>query len=295
MRNKNVLIAGAIFGILLATLPTAVSHADVGLGDIWGALDLDAVEWRAIGRCGFLGFGTMVTHYKPVLIIETVQSPGDSCIEGIGQAVSGVLKQALTTILGASVTSTGIGDSATGSKLHFFEAHVYDNPFKDFLAYLYFGRWCYGSDSGGFFKYFSELDAVEWRSGRLERLMHIPEMAQGQIPGSQFIPGLQQTRIGFWGPVYPRIGFIIHPSEPVAAAMAACRAVRIAAEPDGHVVLDPVWFVPVSGDDKIQMVYPKISKAVRIGEHPLFWEIGKESVRGKYIWIYWKRSTCCTF
>ena len=108
------------------------------------------------------------------------------------------------------------------------------------------------------------------------------------------VPGMC---MGVWGPLYPRGGFMTGHSAPVGSAAAVYRGVNIASLNmlSFHQREMPVLFFPDMSWDRMQMVYPKATQCLRVGEDPRYWENGRESVDGKYVWIYWRKKECCLF
>jgi TraU protein len=94
--------------------------------------------------------------------------------------------------------------------------------------------------------------------------------------------------------LYPRVGFLVSPSAPVASVIDALRSVSIAANPlPLHVVESKLDFKPNIVMDKVQMIYPSKTSCFPIGENPSQWEINKQSKDGHYVWIYWHQRQCC--
>ena len=107
---------------------------------------------------------------------------------------------------------------------------------------------------------------------------------------------------GAWGPTYPRVGYVSHPSPVVASGLAAVRAFNIARQP-----ID-LW--PVSG--AVRPSIPLVPMAQGVGPYPCMcrrftpvppgcfragFDMGTlmpspASPTGIYEWVIWKRRTC---
>ena len=94
---------------------------------------------------------------------------------------------------------------------------------------------------------------------------------------------------------YPRRGFLTHQSDAVGSAAAVVRGVSIASVlgSTGHIVLEGIGFEPSFMNDKLELIYPKQSGGIKIGQNPLTWESATLSPTGKYLWVYWRMRICC--
>lgn len=116
--------------------------------------------------------------------------------------------------------------------------------------------------------YYSELDAFGWRRGLLDLLFAPPPDA-----------------VGAWGCSVPRTGFVVQPSEVLAAHLQAVRAGKVAAWPAGRVVLGAYPFEPRTGH-YLQRIAPSRRPAVTIGHPDLrALETGALSPHGAYLWV----------
>lgn len=94
------------------------------------------------------------------------------------------------------------------------------------------------------------------------------------------------TCAGTWGSYFPRIGFINHPSQALAAAMQALRAGRAASRPLGRAVLSPYDYEPRTGH-YIQMVEPLPKLGMSIGSpFPQPMDVGAGSTWGNYLFVH---------
>ncbi len=270
--------------------------------DLLGIIDWSGTDLKVIGVCGVGGL--IVMYWEPALLIETVKRPGDTVIEPLRPVISKAAEQAVNNFAGrvaglsVPVSSGSTSDKASQSNLQFNEVHVYEFPFRDEVM-LFMGMVCPDKiPTGMFVKYLSELDSLEWRIGILEAINPKSLVSVASGPVCAATGGfMDDLCMGFWGPTYPRRGFFTHQSEVVASAAAAVRAVSIAGllGSSGHIVLEGIGFMPSFESDKLELIYPKPSGFIRIGQNPLTWESGKLSSSGNYLWVYWRRRICCVY
>jgi hypothetical protein len=132
--------------------------------------------------------------------------------------------------------------------------------------------------------YVSELDSFGWRSPMIDTFT-APEMVAARLKSCGMFPD-PVTCAGTWGSYFPRIGFINHPSQALAAAMQGLRAGRAASRPLGRVVLSTYPFEPRTGHF-IQMVEPLPKLAISIGSpFPGLMDLGAGSSFGNYLFIH---------
>lgn len=132
--------------------------------------------------------------------------------------------------------------------------------------------------------YITELDAIGWRSTLVDT-MTCPEMVVARLKSCGMAPD-PITCAGTWGSYFPRIGFINHPSQAMAAAMQALRAGRAASRPLGRAVLSPYDYEPRTGH-YIQMVEPLPKLATSIGSpFPGLLDAGAGSTFGNYLFVH---------
>jgi hypothetical protein len=196
--------------------------------------------------------GVRWQYWEPSLFMETVKSPGDYVIREIGLP----LRQELRAF-NRDKTSTGSAQAFDGSNLQFNEAHLYDFPLK-ILEQAVMCPSTLGDNL--MIRYLSELNSDNWRKGILEPRLSL--------------------RLGNWGPLYPRIGFLAHFSSLVASATTCVRAVNlIGAGP--NIIMD-----------KVQMVYPYKTSCIPIGSNMALYD-GLHSKDGRYVWIFFRYRDCC--
>lgn len=289
---------------VLVSVFLAENVSAIGFGDLLSLIDWSCINPQVIGVCSKGPIpGLIVQFWEPVLLVETVKSPGSSVIESIepmiASAAKAAAKNALGSLaLGVPVTSGSSSSSFDQTNLQFSEVHIYDFPFKDVITTLIGGGDCPSTPSAGFVKYLSEIDSFEWRVGILEA-MHPKSMASaasGAICSilSKFNSDLC---IGSWGPMYPRRGFFVHSSPVVSSAAQVWRGVNIATLTGAmaHIVTSPLPFGQSFSDDKLQLIYPASSSCIKPGQNPATWDHGKTSGDGKYLWVYWIKRICCVY
>lgn len=125
--------------------------------------------------------------------------------------------------------------------------------------------------------YVSELDAVAWRTGLVDRLTRPGPLTCDVAPDRRHCAGR-------WGPYNPREGFLVHQSEPKAAHLQAVRGGRVAHDPPGRFVMVPYEFEPRTGH-LIQLIRPAWRRAIRIGEAGPIDE-GAGSIHGAYLFVH---------
>lgn len=258
--------------------------------------DWACVEFKTLGPCYRKTppyVGVKVRYRQPVLLVETLKTPGDTLINElrglVGAPFKNITRQAMKQRTGFDVDpSAGGGGNADTTTLSMNEAHVFQFPLTDVFSTLVVAP-CEGApDLAGPVGYMSELDAREWRTGEMEQRLCGDQNGVWPLPG---------TWLGSWGPIYPRTGWSLGTTPPVASALSAYRAVDISSiKPQlPRVVLSKVLFIPDLFWDRMQLVYPSKGKCIRIGADARFWENGKTSADGKYAWIFWRKKECCLF
>ncbi len=304
-KNIKYHLAMLIAFILVFIFPSQKAFSIEAM-DILGMINLGCIDLRVIGVCmkppGIPGI--VIMYWEPALLIETVKQPGDTIIESLKPLITDLTAKTaaniMSQVVGLSVpVSSGSNSSKlTGTNLQFNEVHVYSFPFRDQIMAVIDMECPDKLPTGSFIKYLSELDASEWRIGAIEA-MHPKSIASAASGLTCAISGafLDDLCMGFWGPTYPRRGFFTHQSEVVASAATAVRAVSISSflGSTSHVVLETTGFVPSLENDKLELIYPKPSGCIKIGQNPLSWESGKLSSSGKYLWVYWRRRICCIY
>lgn len=254
--------------------------------------DWSCVKFKVLGVCRRTTppyVGIKVRYWQPVLLMETVKRPGDTVINELRTLVKKLSRR------NSDACSSSQSD---GSVLQMNEAHVFGFPFSDAFSELVAAP-CEGApDLTGVVSYLSELDAHEWRTAEMEAKHPLSRLTARLAPLCDgigaIVPGLC---LGNWGPLYPRQGFLAHYSPLVGSAVAVYRAIDIASFNflSPHRTLAPILFMPNMGYDRMQLVYPKASRCIKVGEPAVLWENGRVSKDGKYAWIYWRMKQCCLF
>ena len=293
-----------VFSILLFFLFFIGKAYALEMTDIFSMVDWSCVNFTVIGVCvkppGIPAL--LIMFWDPTLLIETVKKPGDTIIEPLKTIISGateeVTKNLASGLTGSSIpVSSGSGSSKISeTNTQFNEVHIYEFPFRDQIL-EYIDMQCPDRlPSTSFVKYLSELDFLEWRVGMLEVLNPKSLISfESQYIGAGSGLCMGDLYMGFWGPTYPRRGFLTHQSEAVGSAAAVVRGVSIAALSGSptHIVLEGIGFEPSFEADKLELIYPKQSGGIKIGQNPLTWESSTLSPTGKYLWVYWRMRICC--
>ncbi len=223
--------------------------------------------------------GVLLRYWEPSLIVETVPHPGQSVFRETKIVVDQVAQKSAQMEMSWATNTKDVKVSGGNGSLSmdeggmsFREAHVYDFPLKAIMSTAL----CPSSLSAVIIpRYLSEADSPQWRMGMLEKRL--------------------AYWIGNWGPLYPRIGFMIQPNPSIQSALTTARAISIASDgiAAGHVVETPLDFSMNMFTDKMQMVFPQKSQCLSIGQEARTWEQGKISKDGKYAWLYWRYRVCC--
>ena len=304
--SRSLLAKIAFHFVLLLFFLLAGKSFALETGDIPGMVSWNCIDFRVIGVCvkppGIPGI--VIMYWEPALLVETVKRPGDTMIESLRPVIADSAEQGAKSLISAAgqpavPVSSGSGSAKlSGINLQFNEAHVYEFPLREEIMSFIDTECPDELSTGSFVKYLSELDSLEWRIGAVEALH--PKSAASAASGlTCSVTGafLDDLCMGFWGPTYPRRGFITHQSEVVGSAVAVVRAVSISSllGSTAHIVLENTGFVPSFESDKLELIYPVQSGCIKIGQNPISWESGKLSFSGKYLWVYWRRRICCVY
>ncbi|MBI4566491.1 MAG: hypothetical protein HY716_17570 [Planctomycetes bacterium] len=201
-----------------------------------------------------------VENAFPCGLIEVVQRPGASQVFEAQSVVS----------------SVHAGSRHSEGNLRFAEARVHTAvPLPpDFILPV-----ARPPAMGYRLNYVSEFDRIGWRTAWWDLLLRA-----ARVPASCERWPNQPGCAGRWGAMYPRTGFAVHASEPMAAFLQAVRAGRVASDPAGRVVLEPYLFEPRPGH-YLQMIKPVWRPAVPIGP-PGALDRGAGSTTGSYLFIH---------
>jgi hypothetical protein len=265
-------IAGAT---AIATTTGVVTASENG-PSLPALLNRQCVDWKIAGPC-LCGFPphpcTQVQYWRPRWLVEVVKRPGSSAIPVLGTVLSAALQAVGMPSMGGG--GQGNASGAGHTNLAFSEVHVYSFP--DLLGGPCTA--CAPTNALPVLHYASELDAPVWRT-----------TVAPPLPFAALIP------VGVWGTLFPRTGFVIHSSPPIAAALQAVRALNIAfapatpvPSPEAHVVVTPSGGFSTC----MQMASPRPTPCMTIGTPPPMWEMGSVSHTGSYIFLFWERQHCC--
>jgi hypothetical protein len=204
----------------------------------------------------------LIENAYPCGLIEVVRQPARS---HLAEASLVKFLEPIASVPLYGKSSSHTVESDQGSHLQFAEAHVYTfvPPFPELpgVAGLPIVH-----PLGPLFQvnYLSELDGFSWRTAFADSLLD-PEAAAKKLalPSCESVPRVNDCAWK-WGSWSPRIGFVNHPSEVMAAYVQALRAGRAASRPLGRVVLFPYPFEPRTGHF-VAMLRPVRKPAVSIG------------------------------
>lgn len=263
--------------------------------------DFQCMDLRPLGLCPKPNrqppIGVKVRYWEPEVFVETVKMPGDYVIREYGSALYSLVKniaqnemELSTGIKPLPVTSGSSSNALSRSNLHFNEVHLYDFPLGSFLDVVLCSQ---NPNTTLGIRYLSEMDSVAWREGVIEKNLPQSLLAPLIGPRCSVLPlGAEGQCMKSWGPLYPRTGFMVMPSEPVSSIVDGLRSISIAGNSlSFHIVESKLDFqinIPI---DKVQMVYPYKTSCFPIGRNPMQWE--QQSKDGRYVWIYWHQRQCC--
>lgn len=258
---------GAGLGAALARGPSMPSFVEM--------VNRQCVQWTVTGPClcNPLTPCVRVEYWEPGWVVETVKIPGTTAIPLLGDVLAGVLAAAGVPPLGGGGAGNAGGSGHTNKQYN--EVHIL--PFPQLL-----GGPCTACAPRSLpltIHYASEIDAATWRTA---------------VAPPTPVDLIRQ--LGVWGPLYPRGGTAIHGSEPVGSGMAAARALDILRQPIGtppHVEVHAVLQPDPTATTCLQMAYPRQTSCMPAGTPPPLWEHGSVSPRGTYVWLAWRKRTCC--
>ena len=256
--------------VALAHLASPVQGQDVIR--VLAMVNRNCTNFALLGPCFCNQFTpcVIVSYWEPAWMAETVKIPGSTSL--------GSVVPVLTQILGAVGSAFPLGGGGAGvspgtgqTNLHFNEAHVMTFPLS--------GP-CTGCRGSFAVHYVSEIDTL-WRL---------------VVGGGSLLDVFGLGQLGVWAPLYPRIGFSITGSQPVGSGIAAARALDIAFNPTGSPTHPEQRIVlqPTTGTSRCcQLALPTQTDCFPVGTNPATWETGTGSEDGTYLWLFWRRQTCC--
>ncbi len=270
-------LPGWAIGVGAVAISGAAVASQSGTPSLPSLVNRQCVSWKITGPC--LCNPTTpclsVEYFEPTHLIEVVKQPGTTTIP-----VLGTLLKAGLSALGVSLFGGGGSGSSAGAgmtNLDYAEVHVWSFP------QVLGGPCtkCAPVNAIPVLHYASEADAPAWRTST----------APLGIAPPVLLP------VGVWGMLFPRTGFVIHSSPPVAAALRAFRAVNIASlpvtllpAPEAHVIISPA--LGITGC--LQMASPKQTPCFPVGTPGTVWEQGAVSATGSYVFLLWRKQVCCT-
>lgn len=294
--NNHALLGPALVALLLGaappqeasrTLPPLGFEGKYSIPGTLGLMDISCIlrSWRVKGvlTCvtpmGGVRACLWIENAWPTGIFEVVRQKGKTHYAEL----MGPLKGIAAAPIPIASSSSHAPSSADGTALQFAEARVYTfSP----------GFGLGASDIplavpvGKFFSvnYLSELDAFGWRNPLVDALT-APETLPGRLLSCSAAP-LPRFCAGTWGSYTPRVGFVNHPSEVVAAALDGLRAGRVASRPAARVILDPYPYEPRTGH-YLQMIAPTVRSCVPIGTpFTKLIEAGAGNRNGAYLFVH---------
>lgn len=308
------------------TTNTAVS-SPFSLASILKIVNTSCIHYKVDGICikhkhGKVKVGVKISLWEPLLIVETVHMPFQTSLPGVSEAIT-AFRNAHPSA--SKMFSSGSMSTEGMSTTQFFDVHVLNFPFSSWLGKIgsLLPMYCSNPVMDYPFPtvfYLTELDFVNWRQfadmASLKGLMsvilnasaicgigsftadlanNVADLVHIKIP---FKSGfhLGNMCLGFWGTTYPRRGWIGTQSPEVGSAVDVYRAVSwdSISNPYPRVMFSIIPISP-NTDDKLQLAYPKVSKCIDIGEYPAEWDWDLVSKTGSYLWIYWRKFTCCKY
>lgn len=220
-----------------------------------------------------------VENAYPCGIMEVIRQPYKTQLAEMKSMIERLAPLSLTTF-GSSSHSPMAGD---GTSTQFGDARVYtyvpdlglansDVPIA-IPSYTRFEA-----------NYVTEMDSFGWRSPMVDQFT-CPEMTSAQLKSCGLFPD-PVTCMGTWASWFPRIGFVMHPSQALGATVQALRAGRAASRPMGRVVMSAYEYEPRTGH-YIQMIEPVPKLAISIGTpFPALMDLGAGSTWGNYLFVH---------
>ncbi|MGB9755427.1 MAG: TraU family protein, partial [Desulfurella sp.] len=278
------------------------------------------VDWHISGICvkwkhGHPVIAPKVSMWLPVLILEAPNKFAYSKIDIINMIMKavGAIEQSAASTLGspAQITSGSIV-ADKDHPLQLREIHILGFPLKAFEIMHPKPKYCDSPTTDLFPYYFSELDILNWRqtadqltfkrylagflqAAQICSLANIPSNLINYFGGNAGSVSLGNVCIGDWATLYPRVGFVQQSSEVVGSAVDAVRGASWDSQ-DNNQPRFMISSIPLSisiSADKIQLAVPKKTDCIYIGTNFKNWDKNLVSKDGNYVWIYWKKFTCC--
>lgn len=331
-RRAAALVTSWLMLALAAILKPATGHAEFNIGAMINWADPTCTEYKVVGLCFCAGVpcGYRVHHYLPVVLAETVNTPGDSLVT---PTFGNVLNQA-----------TGLHTRQIGKqqKDNTFEAHVWDIPEWARTASSA-GSNCLGC-SGVYAKlgaaanvaggeeglnlcgsdapvrsamtaasaafppplprllYATEIDSLNWRTGCRDTNLANTFRSNGLTCAAAGLASIGGSAVGQGvasllgedacvGTWGPLYPRQMRTLGPSQITASALAAYR-AMSNSAKVFKTMPYLFGLAG--KMQLGAPQMSKCFHPGASPLTWQMNQRaSTSGKYAWVYWAPVTCC--
>lgn len=282
--------------------------------------DAGCVDWQIVGICikwkhGHPVIAPKVSMWLPVLILETPNKFAYSKIDIVNmmlKAVGAIADTAGNTLGSPAEITSGSITADKDHPLQFREVHIVGFPLKAFEIMHPKPKYCDAPITDMFPYYFSEIDLLNWRqaadqatfrrylSGFLQAiqacsLANIPSNLINGFGGNAGSVSLGNMCIGNWATLYPRVGFVNQSSEVVGSAVDAVRGASWDSQSNNQprFMISAVPLDISTGSDKIQMAIPHKESCMNIGTNFASWDKNLVAKDGDYVWIYWKKFTCC--
>lgn len=243
-------------------------------------------NWPACLRLAVVGvceFGIRIVYWAPTALIETTPQCGVTAVPVLAPQVA----KACAVPCGVlGMFGSSMRPSSARLDTNYAETHVFEYPFDPTLVSDVADLLCFLPHTPlPRVVYLSEVDLVQWHTGFLD----LADPRTWSAPGCAAARTVGTACMGAWGPIFPRTGWLNHPSKLAHSAGLAYRALHLARERGlYHGGMTP-W-------DSLQMAFPTVSRCFQIGEPPVLWESGLDLPANQpqhFLWVYWRFVTCC--
>lgn len=224
----------------------------------------------------------LVSHRVPDLVVSTYKNNGDNQWNE-ANIISSAIGSALISsvgISGGNSDTDSVMDGSNGS-LVFSEVDIFGGLGDDIFITNNYGMLEICEDETTYLRpyYLTKLDYMFWRDSEFENLNPLTHA---------------NINVGFWGALYPRVGFIHQAEQPKACAVLAQRALDITTHSNqGHIYTKPDGKSSFWLTDQWQMLYPRKSKVCQPHGLNTEYSTGLGDAGGKYVWNIWRRYDCC--
>jgi integrating conjugative element protein (TIGR03756 family) len=305
---------------------------------ITDTMDLSCIDYKIKGMCFWLvckgpfcsiRTSTVVSHYNPDVIVETVSNRENYPLTWLTKPMSKVTDPAAKALNHGIDVGTGVrGSAGSPMQKNFYDVNVYGNP--ALLAYrnivgsmMKLSGFC-DSDIVPMNPYFVSTIDPEWRLGLLEMpLLAIPSnfsrklIARNPNDTSGMIGSVMGEYGDYiqsgerYGHVFPRIGSLINPNRYTGSMVIAQRAADVVTTSvNGHISQKlpvtsgsaKVWapVAPREGEAdtaKWQRNYPRGRKECKEfpadGSVDFKYSESDFSPTHNYLYTLWRRYECC--